>query len=210
MHPASPLLTQGPQKAPTSHVLAGHRARWSSECAGPKVIKAFKLKREACFSTSFHKVLLSACFFFRKKKKKRISERISTPQGHTAPQTTGCPHLSFIKCHQRGAPPHQVFCLQSICRLIRGTRKEIGDISLLLTSAKALSQSTAVLRGRVNVPTKTSRSARSAHDSQKPLNRPNKNQWPLDQGHTPSPSGADFHNKPQPSTSGWFSPSWAH
>lgn len=38
VHPASPLLTQGPQKAPTSHVLAGHRARWSSECAGPEVI----------------------------------------------------------------------------------------------------------------------------------------------------------------------------
>lgn len=145
--------------------------------------------------------------FFRKKAE---YQRESQPHRDTAPQATGCPHLSFAKRHQHGAPPHQVFCLQSICRLIRGTHKEIGDISLCLTSAKALSQSTAVLGGCVNVPTKTSRSARSARDSQKPLNQPNKNQWPLDQGHTPSPGGAYFRNNPQLSTSGWFSPSWAH
>lgn len=74
------------------------------------------------------------------------------PQGYRAPKNTETNLLTTT----RKVLSLMKFCLKSVCRLVSGTSKEIGDFSLHLTSVTPLLWSTAILRGYVNVPTKTS------------------------------------------------------
>ena len=76
---------------------------------------------------------------------------ILNPQGYKAPQNTETNLLNT-----RMVLSLTKFCLKSVCRLVSGTSEEIRDFGPRLTSVEALLWSTVILRGCVNVPTKTS------------------------------------------------------
>lgn len=101
---------------------------------------AFQLKCYMCSPT---------CFLILWERNRISKERILNPWGHKGPQNTETNLLNtrMVLSLTR---------MRSVCRLISGTSEEIEDFTLLLTSVKALLWNTAILRGCVNVPTKTS------------------------------------------------------